>query len=255
MPESDFSTRLRRLVETIDIANMLSTPILTSIRGLLESSAAAIGSADASVLIRDDESGDLRFLTAIGSVAEQLSEIRIPAGKGIAGFVLSSGQPMAVADAGEERSFYAEVDKTTGFSTQMLLATPLSFDGDVIGVLEYVNRRGPASSEPFTPDEMDQAAVYADAIASLIYAYNSAKLFSQLSEKVIASDHDTDLSEIQQWLKGVRASDDQRERLELAAMLYEIAERGEAERQLCRDLLSAILKFPGSNTESSFLNY
>ena len=55
MPESDFSTRLRRLVETIDIANMLSTPILTSIRGLLESSAAAIGSADASVLIRDDD--------------------------------------------------------------------------------------------------------------------------------------------------------------------------------------------------------
>ena len=255
MPESDFSTRLRRLVETIDIANMLSTPILTSIRGLLESSAAAIGSADASVLIRDDENGDLRFLTAIGSVAEQLSEIRIPAGKGIAGFVFSSGQPLAVADAGEEQSFYAEVDKTTGFSTQMLLATPLRFDGDVIGVLEYVNRRGGSPSEPFTPDEMDQAAVYADAIASLIYAYNSAKLFSQFSEKVITSDHDTDLSEIREWLRGIRASDDQRERLELARMLYEVAERGDAERQLCRDLLDAILNFSGSKTESSFLNY
>jgi signal transduction protein with GAF and PtsI domain len=255
MPESEFSTRLRRLVETIDIANMLSTPILTSIRGLLESSAAAIGSADASVLIRDDENGDLRFLTAIGSVAEQLSEIRIPAGKGIAGFVLSSGQPMAVADAGEEQSFYAEVDKTTGFSTQMLLATPLRFDGDVIGVLEYVNRRGFPPYEPFTPDEMDQAAVYADAIASLIYAYNSAKLFSQFSEKVIASDSDTDLSEIQHWLKGVRASDDQRERLELAAMLYEVAERGDAERRLCRDLLDANLKFSGSGDDTSFLNY
>jgi signal transduction protein with GAF and PtsI domain len=234
---------------------MLSTPILTSIRGLLESSAAAIGSADASVLIRDDENGDLRFLTAIGSVAEQLSDIRIPAGKGIAGFVFSSGQPMAVADAGEEQSFYAEVDKTTGFSTQMLLATPLRFDGDVIGVLEYVNRRGLPPYEPFSPNEMDQAAVYADAIASLIYAYNSAKLFSQFSEKVIASDHNVDLSEIQGWLRGIRASDDQRERLELAAMLYEIAERGDAERQLCRDLLDAVLKFSGSGADTSFLNY
>jgi signal transduction protein with GAF and PtsI domain len=194
-------------------------------------------------------------LTAIGSVAEQLSDIRIPAGKGIAGFVFSSGQPMAVADAGEEQSFYAEVDKTTGFSTQMLLATPLRFDGDVIGVLEYVNRRGLPPYEPFSPNEMDQAAVYADAIASLIYAYNSAKLFSQFSEKVIASDHNVDLSEIQGWLRGIRASDDQRERLELAAMLYEIAERGDAERQLCRDLLDAVLKFSGSGADTSFLNY
>jgi hypothetical protein len=43
MPETEFSTRLRRLVETIDIANMLSTPILSSIRSLLDASAAICG--------------------------------------------------------------------------------------------------------------------------------------------------------------------------------------------------------------------
>lgn len=255
MPETEFSTRLRRLVETLDIANMLSTPILSSIRSLLEASAASIGSADASVLIRDEDEGDLRFLTAIGSVAEQLSDIRIPAGKGIAGFVFSSGQPMAVADAGEEESFYAEVDKRTGYSTQMLLATPLRFDGDIIGVLEYVNRRGQPPYEPFTPDEMDRAAIYSDAIASLVNAYSSARLFSQFSHKVISSDHGPDLPEIQEWLAGIRASEDQRERLELAALLYEVAEGGDAERRLCRDLLEAILRFSGSKTETSYLNY
>jgi signal transduction protein with GAF and PtsI domain len=255
MPETEFSTRLRRLVETIDIANMLSTPILSSIRSLLDASAAVIGSADASVLIRDENDGDLRFLTAVGSVAEQLSDIRIPAGKGIAGFVFSSGQPMAVADVGGEESFYAEVDKRTGYSTQMLLATPLRFDGDIIGVLEYVNRRGQPPYEPFTPDEMDRAAIYSDAVASLVNAYSSARLFSQFSDKVISSDHDLDLVEIQQWLAGIRSSDDQRERLELAAMLYEVAERGFSERQLCRDLLDAILRFSNSKSDTSYLNY
>ena len=108
---------LRRLIETVDIANMLTSPIFDSIRNLLQISASSIGSGEASVLVRDGSAGDLRFLTAIGAVAEQLSEMRIPAGKGIAGFVLSSGQPMAVADAGGEETFYAEVDRRTGYRT------------------------------------------------------------------------------------------------------------------------------------------
>src|SRR5437868_15024877 len=116
--EQDFSARLRRFVETVDIANLLASPIITSIRDLMQNSAAALGSGEASVLIRDGEQGDLRFLAAIGAVAEQLEGMTVPAGKGIAGFVLSSGQPMAVADAGGEATFYAEVDKRTGYSTQ-----------------------------------------------------------------------------------------------------------------------------------------
>src|SRR5438270_10118022 len=121
----DFSGKLRRLIETIDIANMLTSPIIDSIRNLLEVSASIMGSGEASVLVRDGSDGSLRFLIAIGEVAEQLSEVRIPAGKGIAGFVLSSGQPMAIADAVGEETFYAEIDKTTGYTTQTILATPL----------------------------------------------------------------------------------------------------------------------------------
>ena len=159
MPEQDeidFGRRIRRLIETVDIANMLTSPIFDSIRNLLQISAASIGSGEASVLVRDGSAGDLRFLTAIGAVAEQLSEMRIPAGKGIAGFVLSSGQPMAVADAGGEETFYAEVDRRTGYTTQTILATPLRYEDEVIGVLEYINRQGEPPFAPFTPEEMDK---------------------------------------------------------------------------------------------------
>ena len=107
---------------------------------------------------------------------------------------------MAVADAVGEETFYAEIDKATGYTTQTILATPLRYDGDVIGVLEYINRRGGPPFEPFTPDEMDRAAIYADSIASLVNAYNAAKLFRQFSEKVINSDGSDDISEIRQWL-------------------------------------------------------
>ena len=251
----DFVGRLRRLVETIDIANLLTSPIIDSIRNILEVSAASIGSGEASVLVRDGDEGDLKFLTAIGEVADQLSDVTVPAGKGIAGFVLSSGQPMAVADAVGEETFYAEVDKQTGYTTQTILATPLRYDGDVIGVLEYINRRGGPPFEPFTPEEMDRAAVYADSVASLVNAYNAAKLVRELSDKVITSDSSTDLDEIRRWLTGIRESGDHRERMELAVMLREVAERGEAERRLCRELLDAILRFSDEKREGSYLSF
>ena len=251
----DFVGRLRRLVETIDIANLLTSPIIDSIRNILEVSAASIGSGEASVLVRDGNEGDLKFLTAIGEVADQLSDVTVPAGKGIAGFVLSSGQPMAVADAVGEETFYAEVDKQTGYTTQTILATPLRYDGDVIGVLEYINRRGGPPFEPFTPEEMDRAAVYADSIASLVNAYNAAKLVRELSDKVITSDSSTDLDEIRRWLTSIRESGDHRERMELAVMLREVAERGEAERRLCRELLDAILRFSDEKREGSYLSF
>jgi len=253
--EQQFSERLRRLIETVDIANMLTSPIIDSIRNLLELSAAAIGSPEASVLIRDGDGSDLKFLIAIGEVADQLLELKIPAGKGIAGFVLSSGQPMAVADAVGEQTFYAEVDKQTGYSTQTILATPLRYDGDIIGVLEYVNRTGSPPFEPFSPDDMDKAAIYADAIASLVNAYNAAKLLRQLSDKVITSDNEPNIAEIRDWLSSIRESSDHHERMELAVILREIAERGDAERQLCRELLDAILRFSSSKDEVSYLSY
>ena len=182
----NLTEKLQKLVETIDIANVLTAPITESIENLLRFSAADIGSAEASVLIRDGNEGDLKFLTAIGTVAETLLDLKVPAGKGIAGFVISSGQPMAIADAGAEESFYREVDERTGFSTQMILATPLRYNGEIIGVLEYINRRGEPPFEAFTPEEMDRAAFFAEAVAPLVNAYETAKIFHAFGSQTLA---------------------------------------------------------------------
>ncbi|MEO8650159.1 MAG: GAF domain-containing protein [Acidobacteriota bacterium] len=259
MPKSengDLSEKFQRLVESVDVANLLTEPLISSIEELLRISAVEIKSGEASVLVLDSENGDgdLRFLAAIGEVAEQLMDVRVPAGKGIAGFVLSSGQPMAVSDVGEEQSFYAEVDKTTGYSTQSILATPLRHRGEVIGVLEYINRRGEPPFEPFTPAEMDKAAVYAEAVASLVNAYESARMFRALGEKTVAADSDLDVGAIREWLQQLRSSPEHKEMMDLAVLVREIASRGKAERQMCREILESILKYSEDKSDISFLS-
>lgn len=253
--QSDLTVKLRQLIETIDVAKLMTDPLTTSIKELLAVSAGNLDSEEASVLVRDGDLGDLRFLVATGKVADRLMEMRIPAGKGIAGFVLSSGQPVAVTDVGEESTFYAEVDRQTGYSTQTILATPLRYNGEVIGVLEYVNRRGQPPFKPFTPDEMDRAAIYADAIAAIVNAYESAKLFSDLSDRVLSSGGDIYFGEVREWLAGIRGSAENRERLDLAVLLREVAGRGDAERKLCRELLESIVRFSNEKNETSYLSY
>lgn len=251
---NDLNATLRRVIETIDIGNLLVEPLTRSIEQLLSASAATMGSNEASVLIRDGDEGDLRFLAAIGEVADQLKDMSVPAGKGIAGFVLSSGQPMVVSDVGGEETFYAEVDKATGYSTQMMLATPLRHNDEVIGVLEYINRSGPPPWEPFTPAEMDKAALCADALASLVSAYESAKLFRDLGERLM-SDEGGQLGDVRTWLAEIRDTAEHKEMMELAVMLRELASRGEAERRMCRELLDAVLRYSDSRSETSFLGF
>ena len=75
MPEQDsgeLTARLQQLIETVDVARMMTEPFIDSIDKLLRVSAANMKSEEASVLVREGSGGDLRFLTAIGKVADRL---------------------------------------------------------------------------------------------------------------------------------------------------------------------------------------
>lgn len=252
---AEVSEKLKRLIETVDVANMLTEPLTSSISKLLSVAAAEIDSEEASVLVRDGDQGDLRFLVAIGKVAEQLIDLKVPAGKGIAGFVMSSGQPMAVADVGEEQSFYDEVDKTTGFSTQTILATPLRHNDEVIGVLEFINRCGDPPYRPFTPDEMDKAALCAEAVASLVNAYEKAKMFRDLGDKLLSDSGETDLDDVRAWLGDLRESAEHKETMYLAVLLRDISSRGEAERAMCREVLESLHRYAKTLDDTGYVGY
>lgn len=264
--EASLEMRLLKVVSTVDVAYALTMPLIRSIENLLYIAARALGSGEASVLVRDGERGGLRFLVAIGAVADKLLKVRIPPGKGIAGFVFASGQPMVVADVHRESAFYEEVDRMTGYTTQTILATPLQVNGETVGVLEFINRLGRAPYEPFSPNEMDWAARFADAIATLVDAHETAGLVEMLfrrtmqsmSEEAAAEEKTTtqrsksasrkrraagESEDLQRWISMVRAAPEPRELLSLAGSLREVASRGDAERRLCRDILNGLARW------------
>src|SRR2546421_9641112 len=82
-----FEAQLRDAIRAVDVANLMTSPLKRSIKNLLIVAGDAMGSDEASVLVRDGNRGGLKFLVAIGEVADKLMKVRIPPGKGIAGFV------------------------------------------------------------------------------------------------------------------------------------------------------------------------
>jgi hypothetical protein len=243
-----FSAQLSEVAGSIDASNSLSAPLKGAIDELLQLAAGSVGSAVASVLVRDGHEGGLKFLTATSGVTDQLLALRLPPGAGIAGLVFSTHQPMAVSDVSHEGSFWSEADERTGFKTVTVLATPLRADGEIVGVLEFINRPGDPPYPPFTPAEMDAGARYADPIARLVDAHEIGQLVESLfnfsiKDSLVTKAGSNRESDLREWLNDSPAAAEHRDLVRLWISLREVITRGDAERELCRNLLEALAQF------------
>lgn len=102
------------------------------------------GAEGCSVLLLDQTRREFYFPAASQSEASagteaRLSEVRFPADRGIAGWVLSHDESVHVADAGSDERFYRGVDQATSMQTRSILCAPLRSHAGNVGVVEVIN--------------------------------------------------------------------------------------------------------------------
>jgi adenylate cyclase len=72
---------------------------------------------------------------------ETMMEIRIPADRGIAGYVASTGQTLNIPNAYEDPRFDPSVDQRTGYQTRTILCMPIfNSEEALIGVTQLINK-------------------------------------------------------------------------------------------------------------------
>ncbi len=141
----------QRLIHAIGLVN--STLDLSTVLDMLMSLACQLVNAEASsILLLDEEKGQLYFAAATGKKKEEVRKIYLDRGEGIAGWVAEHGQPMFVPDVSKDARFSSKVDKLSGFKTQSILAVPLKIENKLIGVAEVVNKK---DSGNFGPDDLE----------------------------------------------------------------------------------------------------
>jgi transcriptional regulator with GAF, ATPase, and Fis domain len=97
----------------------------------------------ASLALLDEDGGELSFVAMEGP--SKTRPFRIPAGRGIAGHVVSTGEAVVSNDVQGDPRFLAEIDARTGYSTTSLACAPILQQGRVIGCLQALNA-GPGAA-------------------------------------------------------------------------------------------------------------
>jgi HD-GYP domain-containing protein (c-di-GMP phosphodiesterase class II) len=86
-----------------------------------------------SLFLVDEETGDLVLHVANNVTEGNLLGVRVPAGKGIIGYVVHSGETVLVEDTRQDARHYSQVDHDSGFETRSILAVPLKARTVVLG--------------------------------------------------------------------------------------------------------------------------
>ena len=68
-------------------------------------------------------------------------EIRLPVGKGLAGYVAKTGETVNIVDAYQDPRFNPEIDRRSGYRTHTVLCMPMrDKEGKILGVFQFLNK-------------------------------------------------------------------------------------------------------------------
>ncbi len=171
------SQRVQELTYLYDIARTVTSTLeQEQVFDLVADRIARMFKVEAgSLLLVDEEAGELEFVTSWLSDHEPLRRIRLKLGQGIAGQVALSHQPEIVNDAYSDNRFCTQVDAETGFLTRSILCVPLLVRDRCIGVIELLNKL----DGPFTQDDAEHLGDVAGPVA---IALENARLYAEAQE-------------------------------------------------------------------------
>ena len=138
--------RLKRLERLLEVVRMVSADLddFTMLQSIISVASELTQSEVASILRYDEEDGYLHFVAAPWFHRDSIESVRVPLGESIAGWVFKSGQPLIIQDVKSDKRFYSEVDEAAEFQTKSILAVPLLFNGEPVGVFEAINKTNSA---------------------------------------------------------------------------------------------------------------
>jgi GAF domain-containing protein len=121
----------------------------------------------ASIALFEHDPDRLEFRVAAGPQGAGAVGMSVAPTQGIAGYVYSTGEALALSDVASDPRFNREAAKRTGYVPRSIAAVPLA-DGDrVIGVLQVLDKRG---SPTFSLRDMELLAVFAGQAATALAA-------------------------------------------------------------------------------------
>ncbi|NJD56495.1 MAG: sensor domain-containing diguanylate cyclase [Nitrospirae bacterium] len=175
--ELDFFEEVNRtLTSSLELGAVLRT-IMKKTKTLVQAEAC-------SILLIDEETGDLVFEKTTGKkeTKKKIRRERLKIGEGIAGWVAREHVPVIVPDVSKDPRFNPRIDMETDFKTKSIMCVPIQNKGNILGVLEIVNK---TNNEPFTKDDL---ALILRIVDHAAIAIERSSLYQKMAEMSVTDD-------------------------------------------------------------------
>ncbi len=140
-----------------------------------------------SILLINDETGDLVIETAIGQGTENLPDTNLKSGESISGHVAETGKPILVTDI--EKDPRVMRSNRPCYSTKSLISVPLLSKGRTIGVLNISDKTDKSS---FMENDLELVTALASQIS---IAIQNASMFERKKQTVLELEILSDINE------------------------------------------------------------
>ncbi len=250
--EERLAAQLKRLLLSIEVSGqtLLSGSSDALLDSIVEAAARIFGAGAASILLVNEDEQVLEFKVAYGPVGKNLVGTKYPLDKGIAGYVVMTGQPIATSHVNQDARFDRQFAESTGYVPESILATPLLSGDRILGVMEVLDKINAAS---FGMQDMELLGMFArQAALAIDQSQQIQRIEGALIlglKRLASADVSQDSSEILTVLEdGLHERQGMPDLLELARLIGEISELGESERRACMQILGVFADYRRSST-------
>ena len=161
---------LRAAARRATIARRLQgDPETALLQSIVDATVTLFDAEAASIAIFERDPERLEFRVAAGEQGAGAVGLSVPPSRGIAGFVFSTGQPLALSDVTSDPRFDRTTAERTGYVPRSIAAVPLveEHGRGTVGVLQLLDKRG---SPTFSLRDMELLGVFAAQAAAAIHA-------------------------------------------------------------------------------------
>jgi sigma-B regulation protein RsbU (phosphoserine phosphatase) len=121
---------------------MEKKPLGILLKDIMDGSKTLLNAEASSLLLFDAPSKKLFFTIAEGEKGTLLKSNAVELGQGFAGWVALHQKSLKIDDCYADDRFNPDFDKKTGFRTKNMLCTPMIRKGELIGVIQVINKIG-----------------------------------------------------------------------------------------------------------------
>lgn len=144
-----FGAEVRKLHQLIEAAKSVNSTLDLDrlLRVILDTALRVVDGERGTVYLLDEDGKQLWSRVMEGT---EMKTIRLPLGKGIAGYVAATGDTLNIPDAYLDPRFNPEIDRRSGYRTSTILCMPMrTKEGKISGVFQLLNKR----NGTFTPED------------------------------------------------------------------------------------------------------